>query len=56
MKGKFDVYLLLPFEKKGQRFSDLFLFGMVWQYSSVKTKYDKGSLVQSHDYLLAAVI
>ena len=25
-----------------QRFVDLFLFGLVWQYSSVQTKYDKG--------------
>ena len=24
-----------------QRFGDLFLFGLVWQYSSVQTKYDK---------------
>ena len=27
----------------GQRFGDLFLFGLVWQYSSVQTKYNKGS-------------
>ena len=26
----------------GQRFGDLFLFGLVWQYSSVQTKYNKG--------------
>ena len=25
-----------------QRFGDLFLFGRVWHYSSVQTKYDKG--------------
>ena len=25
-----------------QRFGDLFLFGLVWQYSSVQTKYKKG--------------
>ncbi len=25
-----------------QMFGDLFLFGLVWQYSSVQTKYDKG--------------
>ena len=25
-----------------QRFGDLFLFGLVWQYSSVQTKYIKG--------------
>ena len=25
-----------------QRFSDLFLFGLVWQYSSVQAKYNKG--------------
>ena len=25
-----------------QRFGDLFLFGLVWQYSSVQTKYNKG--------------
>ena len=38
-----------------QRFGDLFLFGLVWQYSSVQTKYNKRQ-VQSHGYLLAAVI
>ena len=26
-----------------QRFGDLFLFGLVWQYSSVQTKYNKGT-------------
>ena len=25
-----------------QRFGDLFLFGLVWQYASVQTKYNKG--------------
>ena len=25
-----------------QRFGDLFSFGLVWQYSSLQTKYDKG--------------
>ena len=25
-----------------QRFGDLFFFGLVWQYSSVQTKYNKG--------------
>ena len=25
-----------------QRFGDLFLFGLVWQYSSIQAKYDKG--------------
>ena len=35
-----------------QRFGVLFLFGLVLQYSSVQTKYNKGS----HGYLLAAVI
>ena len=25
-----------------QSFGDLFLFGLVWQYSSVQTKYNKG--------------
>ena len=25
-----------------QKFGDLFLFELVWQYSSVQTKYDKG--------------
>ena len=25
-----------------QWFGDLFLFGLVWQYSSVQTKYNKG--------------
>ena len=24
-----------------QRFGDLFIFGLVWQYSSVQTKYNK---------------
>ena len=40
-----------------QRFVDLFLFGLVWQYSSVQTKYDKGrfkviatSLQQYYDF------
>ena len=27
------------------RFGELFLFGQVWQYSSVQTKYDKGRYV-----------
>jgi hypothetical protein len=26
-----------------QRFGDLFLYGLVWQYSSVQTKYNRGS-------------
>ena len=44
-----------------QRFGNLFLFGLVWQYSSLQTKYNKGrfkiGLVLSHGYyLLAAVI
>ena len=26
-----------------QRFGDLVLFGLVWQYSSVKTKYNTGT-------------
>ena len=40
-----------------QRFGDLSLFGLVWQYSSIQTKYDEGRLkvilllqVGSHDF------
>ena len=36
-----------------QRFGDLFLFGLVWQYSSVQVKYDKGRFKGGfHLYLL----
>ena len=35
-----------------QRFGDLFLFGLVWQHSSVRTKYNKGRF----KVILAAVI
>jgi hypothetical protein len=35
-----------------QRFGDLFLFELVWQYSSVQKKYKKGGI----KVLLAAVI
>ena len=34
-----------------QRFSDLFLFGLVWQYSSVQTKYNKGRFKVMATYL-----
>ena len=34
-----------------QRFGDLFLFGLVWQYSSVQTKYNKGWLKVMATYL-----
>ena len=34
-----------------QRFWDLFLFGLVWQYSSVQTKYNKGRLKVMATYL-----
>ena len=34
-----------------QRFGDLFLFGLVWQYSSVQTKYDKGRFKVMATYL-----
>ena len=42
------VYVLLPKIQQTkmlvmrQRFGDLFLFELVWQYSSVQTKYNKG--------------
>ena len=39
-----------------QSFGDLFLFGLVWQYSSVQTKYNKGRFKVISKYLLAAVI
>ena len=39
-----------------QRLSDLLLFGLVWQYSSVQTKYNKGRFKVMTTYLLAAVI
>ena len=35
----------------GQRFGDLFLFGLVWQYSSVQTKYNKGRFKVMATYL-----
>ena len=34
-----------------QRFGDLFLFGLVWQYSSVQTKYNKGRFKVMITYL-----
>ena len=34
-----------------QRFVDLFLFGLVWQYSSVQTKYNKGTFKVMATYL-----
>ena len=36
---------------KCQRFGDLFLFGLVWQYSSVQTKYNKGRFKVMATYL-----
>ena len=38
-----------------QMFGDLFLFALVWQYSSVQTKYDKDRFKVMAGYLLAAV-
>ena len=37
-------------------FGDLFLFGLVWQCSSVQTKYNKGRVKFMATYVLAAVI
>ena len=34
-----------------QRFVDLFLFGLVWQYSSVQKKYNKGRFKVMATYL-----
>jgi hypothetical protein len=34
-----------------QRFGDLFLFGLVWQYSSDRTKYNKGRFKVMATYL-----
>ena len=34
-----------------QRFGDLFLFGLVWQFSSVQTKYNKGRFKVMATYL-----
>ena len=34
-----------------QRFADLFLFGLGWQYSSVQTKYNKGRFKVMATYL-----
>ena len=34
-----------------QRFGDLFLFGLVWQYSSVQTNYNKGRFKVMATYL-----
>ena len=34
-----------------QRFGDLFLFGLLWQYSSVQTKYNKGRFKVMATYL-----
>ena len=34
-----------------QMFGDLFLFGLVWQYSSVQTKYNKGRFKVMATYL-----
>ena len=34
-----------------QGFGDLFLFGLVWQYSSVQTKYNKGRFKVMATYL-----
>ena len=38
-----------------QSFGDLFLFGPVWQYSSVQTKYKKGRFKVMATKVLAAV-
>ena len=35
----------------GQKFGDLFLFGLVWQYSLVQTKYNKGRFKVMATYL-----
>ena len=34
-----------------QRFDDLLLFGLIWEYSSVQTKYDRGRLKVMATYL-----
>ena len=34
-----------------QRFGELFIFGLVWQYSSVQTKYNKGRFKGMATYL-----
>ena len=34
-----------------QKFDDLFLFELVWEYSSVQTKYDKGKFKVMATYL-----
>ena len=34
-----------------QRFGDLFIFELVWQYSSVQTKYKKGGFKVMGNYL-----
>ena len=34
-----------------QRFGDLFVFGRVWQYSSVQAKYNKGRFKVMATYL-----
>ena len=39
-----------------QRFGDMFSFGLVWQYSTNQNQYNRGNMVQSHGYLLPAVI
>ena len=39
-----------------QRFGDLFLFGLIWQYSSNHKTYKKGRFKVIASYLLAAVI
>ena len=56
---KYNMYPKLQQTKmlvKCQRFGDLFLFGMVWQYSSFQTKYNKCRFKVMTGYLLAAVI
>ena len=40
---------------KCQRFGDLFLFGLIWQYSSNHKTYNKGRFKVIATYLLAAV-
>ena len=39
-----------------QRFDDLFLFGLAWQFSKNQNQYNKGRFKVMAKYLLAAVI
>ena len=49
--GFAQKYSRLRFLLRVKRLGDLFLFGLIWQYSSVQTKYNKGRFKVMATYL-----